>query len=243
MNKKICPKCGKEYDEYVTFKKMGNEEICYNCYNKGSAEQGMIEAHNIKAENGPIIRGSGGGAMKKCPNCKEDIAEGALKCKYCGSDLRNWFVKHPIITSILALFLISMFYGIINPSKDNQSTPMRSTEEAKPIRTVESVAPVIRTTASKLYGDYESNAIAADEKYKDKELSVAGVVIDMNHGALGELYLVLAGDEYDLLGVQCYFSEDYAKRIARLQKGQTIRVKGTCDGKLMNVLLKDCIIE
>lgn len=184
--------------------------------------------------------------MKKCPECKADIPEDATKCSHCGSDLRNWFVKHPIITIILVLFLLSMFYGIVSPNKEGQSSPVRSAEEATPVRTIENIKPAIRTTARKLCGDYEANAIAADEKYKDKILSVSGVVTDMNHGAMGELYLILSGDpdnEFSITNIQCYFSEDYAKRIARIQKGQIVTVKGKCEGKLMNVLLKECIVE
>lgn len=44
--------------------------------------------------------------MKKCVHCKELIDDKATKCKFCGSDLRNWFFRHKILTVILILFVL-----------------------------------------------------------------------------------------------------------------------------------------
>ncbi len=46
--------------------------------------------------------------MKKCKSCQSLIDDKAKKCPKCHSDQRNWFVKHPVITAILAIVLISM---------------------------------------------------------------------------------------------------------------------------------------
>ena len=51
---------------------------------------------------------------KKCPKCQEDIQLGAKKCKHCGADLRNWFMKHKILTG----FLILCFIGMILPDAE-----------------------------------------------------------------------------------------------------------------------------
>lgn len=58
---------------------------------------------------------------EKCPKCKEDIQPGAKKCKHCGADLRNWFVRHKIITGILVLILVSIFGGILSGGSDPKS--------------------------------------------------------------------------------------------------------------------------
>jgi hypothetical protein len=48
----------------------------------------------------------------------------------------------------------------------------------------------------------------------------------------------------DLIGsVQCFFSDKYAGEAAQLRKGQKITVKGRCDGKFMNVLVKGCVLQ
>ncbi len=54
-------------------------------------------------------------STKKCPKCKEDIQKDASKCPRCNSDLRNWFMKHKILTVIFALIIISII-GNVNKS-------------------------------------------------------------------------------------------------------------------------------
>jgi hypothetical protein len=45
----------------------------------------------------------------KCRFCKEEIDTKATKCPRCQADLRNWFVKHPILSVILVLAVLGMF--------------------------------------------------------------------------------------------------------------------------------------
>jgi len=47
-----------------------------------------------------------GDIVRKCPKCKEEILEGAVKCKHCGADLRNWFKRHPFMTGFLILIVL-----------------------------------------------------------------------------------------------------------------------------------------
>ena len=56
--------------------------------------------------------------MKKCKACQKEIDVKATKCPYCQTDLRNWFVRHPIITFFLILIVIS----IIGSSGGNKSS-------------------------------------------------------------------------------------------------------------------------
>lgn len=74
--------------------------------------------------------------MKKtCKACKSEIDAKASKCPKCGTDQRNWFARHPILT-ILGLLLIipSAISGFIkgtSPYNTNTPTPMVITEEYK----------------------------------------------------------------------------------------------------------------
>lgn len=58
------------------------------------------------------------GQTIKCPSCKEAIQLGAKKCKHCGADLRNWFVRHKVITGILIIIGI----GIIGSAMGGNET-------------------------------------------------------------------------------------------------------------------------
>ncbi len=57
------------------------------------------------------------GQTKKCPKCQEEVLKGAKKCKHCGSDLRNWFMRHKITT----IFLFFMVIGIISAGNDSKN--------------------------------------------------------------------------------------------------------------------------
>lgn len=50
-------------------------------------------------------------AMKKCKECGEEISSSAKKCPKCGKDQRNFFMKHPVIYTILILVVLGMFMG------------------------------------------------------------------------------------------------------------------------------------
>ncbi len=52
---------------------------------------------------------------KQCPHCKSEIPLGAKKCSQCQGDLRSWFRRHPVLTSLGVLIafvvVVSMIAG------------------------------------------------------------------------------------------------------------------------------------
>lgn len=73
---------------------------------------------------------------KQCTKCKEDISADATKCKHCGADLRNWFVKHKIISGILILIVIVIIGSAMSgggsdeqPTGNSISSPQIAEEE------------------------------------------------------------------------------------------------------------------
>ena len=61
---------------------------------KGSAEQAMPE--------------------KKCPYCKSAIPGDATRCSHCQANLRNWWRRHPIWTTILVLLSLLFIIGLVS---------------------------------------------------------------------------------------------------------------------------------
>lgn len=135
------------------------------------------------------------------------------------------YARHILSGMIIAGFLLAA-----TASSSDKDT------EAK-ISKTEANAPAIDITAMQLSKDYIANEVSADQKYKDKVLSVTGTVTDIAKDMTDGIYVVLAGPEDDIVSVQCSFADDHTDETAALKKGQKITIKGLCDGKMMNVHL------
>lgn len=64
-------------------------------------------------------------AMKKCKECGEEISSSAKKCPKCGKDQRNFFMKHPVLYTILILIIIAVVGS--SGSDDTGNTTVTST--------------------------------------------------------------------------------------------------------------------
>jgi uncharacterized protein (DUF1330 family) len=103
-------------------------------------------------------------------------------------------------------------------------------------------APTIRISARQLYADYEANEVAADQKYKGAILEVLGTVDTIGKDITNTIFVALKGDQYFGV-VECMFSDEYAGAAARLKKGQTVTIKGRCEGKMINIIiLRGCVL-
>ena len=102
----------------------------------------------------------------------------------------------------------------------------------------------IAVSASDLLEDYEANEVAADQRYKDRQLIVTGKIDTIGKDILDSMYVTLeSGKEFGITSVQCMFDDSNAASLAQLRKGATVTVSGTCNGKLGNVLLRDCSLQ
>jgi hypothetical protein len=68
--------------------------------------------------------------MKKCKWCQTEIDDNAKVCPNCKKDLRNWFIKHPIICVILGLVIIGMIGSSGNKPRTS-STTLNVQEQSK----------------------------------------------------------------------------------------------------------------
>lgn len=106
---------------------------------------------------------------KKCPKCKEEIAKDANKCKHCGADLRNWFVRHKILTGVLALFLlviiISAAGGNRGTSTNNNSSNSNSSQSTSKKFNIDDIYAKIETgmTEDQVKGIVTKNPINCTE--------------------------------------------------------------------------------
>jgi tRNA_anti-like len=96
-------------------------------------------------------------------------------------------------------------------------------------------------SAEDLYKTFQSNGVAAADRYKGKTLTVSGMLGNMGE-AMGSTYVFLI-DDHQTPMVECFFSDAQKDSLSRLKKGQTVSIKGTCTGLLGVVDLEDCVIQ
>lgn len=140
------------------------------------------------------------------------------------------------LKTIFSLLVFSAFALMALGSKDSDKNTEAQIQES-----LKTTAP-IDISAPQLYAEYEENGVAADQNYKGKVLRVTGIVNSIDKDIMDNIYVALQGN--DIIGdVQCFFSDDNANKAAQLKKGQKITVIGKCDGKMMNIMMKGCIME
>lgn len=91
---------------------------------------------------------------------------------------------------------------------------------------------------------YEDNEIAADARLKGKRIQVTGIVGDVKKDTLDHPYIIVGtGKQSEIRAVQCSIAEGSVGRAATLHKGETVTVRGTVSGLVMNVQLRDCDVR
>lgn len=104
--------------------------------------------------------------------------------------------------------------------------------------------PPLSVSAAKLIETYEANEVAGDEAYKDRTLLVTGKVGRVAKDITDTMYVTInKGEQFEVHEVQAFFADSHVNKLAGLTKGQDIKVKCRCAGRMMNVLLKGCTIE
>jgi hypothetical protein len=132
---------------------------------------------------------------------------------------------------MLLMFLCCGFLGLaVNDTKQKEQIA-----EAKP-------EDIITISSSQLFAEYKANDINADRKYKGKILQVSGTAEHISRDIVDNIYVTLKGGEYEIFSIQCFFSDQFEDQAARLRPHQYLTIRGRCDGKFGNVMIKDCII-
>jgi hypothetical protein len=95
----------------------------------------------------------------------------------------------------------------------------------------------VRDYATKIYQDYQGNAVAADNKYQGRMVGLVGEVVKVDIVLGKEVLLLKAADlgfaELSELSpsLWCYCDKSERDRLASLSAGHWVAVVGTCKGK------------
>jgi hypothetical protein len=105
--------------------------------------------------------------------------------------------------------------------------------------------PVAVVNADDLVAEYQKNALAADAKYKSQLIDVKGKVARVGRGLVGDPYVQLGGSALeDAFGVTCYLAKSAEAAAAQLKEGESVTMRGVCQGLYAGQALRlfDCEI-
>lgn len=133
--------------------------------------------------------------------------------------------------------------AVENESDDEAEPADESDEPAeKPEKKSAPAEKPIKVEAAKMVKEFEKNELAADSKYKGKDLRITGVVSKIDTDVWDDEKYILAlgsGDEWEFLTVNC--NDMPTDELSTLEVGQTVTVLGTFDdGGDIGVEVKDC---
>ncbi len=93
--------------------------------------------------------------------------------------------------------------------------------------------PPVAVSATDITKAYSENEIAADEKYRNKNLEISGKLTEVSE-TFGSFQADLEGfkdaNGINLISVKCSFDESQKSALSKLKKGSTATFQGTGDG-------------
>lgn len=128
---------------------------------------------------------------------------------------------------LIALLLIALIVGGI----------FAFYEFNRGVQTLDDVNADYEMTADELYSAFETNEKEALKKYEGKVIQLSGKIVEIKKSEKGT-NLTLEAEDAMLGGVNCTF----AQLDEELKEGESIRLKGRCQGFLMNVVLNNCVL-
>lgn len=160
-------------------------------------------------------------STKVCKYCKSEIDKKAKICPVC-----NKKQKKPIILFVLIAIVVIGVIAALTGGGEKE-------------------APIV-VSVDALLDAYTSNEVSADATYKDKTITVTGVVQSIGTDITNTVYLTFdKGGMFEVNAIQFYFTDSAEiTKVGNLHEGDTVTVTGKCKGlSIFNILVKECTIE
>lgn len=114
-------------------------------------------------------------------------------------------------------------------------------EYYRPTDSTANIKEDIAISAGDLFTAFEEDETNANTAYTDKVVAVTGVVIDVKQS--DEAPTVILETTSAMGGILCTMYPSENSKLASLKQGDSVTIKGKCTGFLMDVVLKECVIN
>lgn len=155
--------------------------------------------------------------LMNCKVCGKEVAKGVKKCPNCGKDQRNFFMKHKVLSFVIAVFILGGIGGAMGDD---------STVDNKPVAKVESDEGSNEKTAKneegakpaeeKIPTEYKSALKQAKSYSKTMHMSKAGIFDQLTSEYGGQFTEEAA--QYAIDNVEADWKENALKKAESYQE-------------------------
>lgn len=136
------------------------------------------------------------------------------------------------VFSVLSLIIGGLWIGYLGYTSNRSANQIRAVRDA--------TAPTV-VSAVELQNQYSDNNVAADTKYKGQVLEVSGEVVDRKNSVV--FYEVRLKTGAATLPISCQFNSEETPQAQSLSPGQKVTIRGLCEGQVVGLTLRHCIVK
>jgi hypothetical protein len=145
---------------------------------------------------------------------------------------KPWKTWQKVVLGIAVFIIAISFFANKSASSSNSATTAAA--PAAPTAIV--------VDAKKLFADYASNEVAADEMYKGKQIELTGTVESINKDMMDDIYVSIGVGDFK--NIHCTINKEYKSNAAQLKKGQTVTIQGEGGTMIIGTpVIDNCIIK
>lgn len=175
-------------------------------------------------------------ALVKCRECGNDVATSAATCPKCGAPVRRQFLTtRNILLAFCALGMCYVGSCVVLNLTDTSGRRRQPTMAAGEPKQVD-IGPLLR--------EYGANELQADANYRGHIIQTRGYVENLGRDAFDSIYLVLSSARgSEPTDLQCQVGNDQLERMAKLEKGAHITIRGRVSGlSFRSVVVTGCVL-
>ncbi len=180
-----------------------------------------------------------------CPMCAEPVrrARGGAGGTGGSSTILRWLLIGLVVVALGSGACCAVglwFWG------EKMEDLQEDFKRAQAMAEAERKARTVVVPATQLLREFQDNPAEADRKYRGKYLEITGVVERSGGDEDDTRFVILhAGDESAKLRIECFFDlydEVDEIRIGRVEKGQSVTVRGEYGGRVSHIQLRQCVL-
>lgn len=120
------------------------------------------------------------GKLVPCKACGQEIAKSVKKCPNCGKDQRNFFMRHKIITFILAVVVIIIIANI-GGGGGSEATSKTSSSSKAETEKIYNIGDTVKTEKTEVTVTKVEDRDSVGTQYIEKKASDGGTIVAVQY--------------------------------------------------------------